>query len=284
MVDALLIENRVISYMSFCDNNDGFLTSHLRQLKCIIYDPNNLFQTFIGYSIYLMFLIIFFGNNKKKQTVHAYTRKCLISGNFYVCNYFFYSIHCFFYPDICLLFFSGKFRLLNLVSDFVLHALHVTTKKSSFSFYFTRISGRSAPLILAPVQLWHSVTQLSPWNGPFQQFPAKTEEDVWIQTSMLWLFVCSYLTIRRGNAECVASLEKTLSGNLPGVPLLGARANTTHTHQHNNTRRSHQEEEEKRRRRSICTTHLQHSTCPARPQSVMYPPGPCQHKPEPKVY
>ena len=85
----ILIENRVISYMSFGDNNDGFLTSHLRQLKCIIYDPNNLFQNFIGYSIYLMFLIIFFGNNKKKQTVHAYTRKCLILGNFYVCKYFF---------------------------------------------------------------------------------------------------------------------------------------------------------------------------------------------------
>ena len=90
------IENRVISYMSFGDNNDGFLTSHLRQLKCIIYDPNNLFQNFICYSIYLMFLNHFFGNNQKKQTVHAYTRKCLILGNFYVCKYFFYSIHCFF--------------------------------------------------------------------------------------------------------------------------------------------------------------------------------------------
>ena len=75
--------------MSFGDNNDGFLTSHLRKLKCILYDPNNLFQNFIGYSIYLMFLNYFFGNNTKKQTVHAYTRKYLISGNFYVCKYFF---------------------------------------------------------------------------------------------------------------------------------------------------------------------------------------------------
>ena len=75
--------------MSFGDNNDGFLTSHLRKLKCIVYDPNNLFQNFIGYSIYLRFLNYFFGKNKKKQTVHACTRKCLISGNFYVCKYFF---------------------------------------------------------------------------------------------------------------------------------------------------------------------------------------------------
>ena len=59
---------------------------------------------------------------------------------------------------------------------------------------------------------------------PFNNSQQNTEE---------WLFVCSYLTIRRGNAECVASLEKTLSGNLPGVPLLGARANTTHTSQQN---------------------------------------------------
>ena len=58
--------------MGFGDNNDGFLTSHLRKLKCIVYDPNNLFQKCIGYSIYLMFLNSFFGNNKKKQTVHAY--------------------------------------------------------------------------------------------------------------------------------------------------------------------------------------------------------------------
>ena len=39
--------------------------------------------------------------------------------------------------------------------------------------------------------------------------------------------------------------------------------------------------EEERRRRSISTTqHLQHSTCSARSQSVMCPPGPSQHKPE----
>ena len=81
--------------MGFGDNNDGFLTSHLRKLKCIVYDPNNLFQKYIGYSIYLMFLNSFFGNNKKKQTVHAYA---------YAYAYIF----------------SGKFRLLNLVSDFVL--------------------------------------------------------------------------------------------------------------------------------------------------------------------
>ena len=53
--------------MSFGDNNDGFLTSHLRQLKCIIYDPNNLFQNFIGYSIYLMFLIIFLETTKRNK-------------------------------------------------------------------------------------------------------------------------------------------------------------------------------------------------------------------------
>ena len=68
------------------------------------------------------------------------------------------------------------------------------------------------------------------------------------------MFVCSYLTTRRGDAGCVASLENTLSGHLPDGPLFNTRANTTLTSQQNIIRRSHQEE---RRRRS--KTFLQHN-------------------------
>ena len=69
----IFIENRVISYMGFGDNNDGFLTSHLRKLKCIVYDPNNLFQKFIGYSIYLMFLNSFLETTERnKLSMHMY--------------------------------------------------------------------------------------------------------------------------------------------------------------------------------------------------------------------
>ena len=124
-------------------------------------------------------------------------------------------------------------------------------------------SGWTAPSILfppPPMQLWHrTVTTVEFMHherciSPFNNSQQNTEEDIWIQTSMLWLFVCSYLTTRRGDAGCVASLENTLSGHLPDGPLFNTRANTTLTSQQNIIRRSHQEE---RRRRS--KTFLQHN-------------------------
>ena len=75
---------------------------------------------------------------------------------------------------------------------------------------------------------------------PFQEILSKIQKKTWIQTSILWLFVCSYLAARRGNW---ASLKQYyIRCSRPAGPLFNTRANTTLTSQQNITRRSHKEE------------------------------------------
>lgn len=84
----------------------------------------------------------------------------------------------------------------------------------------------------------HHKRCISPFN--LRDSQQNTKKKIWIQTSILWLFVCSYLAARRGNW---ASLKQYyIRCSRPAGPLFNTRANTTLTSQQDITRRSHKEE------------------------------------------